>query len=728
MRALRLACAALSLTLAAAALAQDRPPKIGLVLSGGGARGGAHLGVLKVLEELHVPVDVIVGTSAGAIVGAAYASGLRVEEIEAEMRQLRTETIVHDVARTDLPVRRKDDEARNYIGPEFGLSASGLSLPKAAVSGVALEAVLRRLTARQRSDAFDALPIPFRAVATDLATAEMVVLERGSLATAIRASMALPAIVNPVELDGRLLVDGGVSRNLPVDVARALGAQIVIAVNIGTPMRGRSELNSLLSVTDQMTRFLTTQNVQRSLAELRSDDVLITPELGDVDSTDFDRTLEATAAGERAARALGERLRALSLPLAQYAALRAGRAAAGAQGPMVGEVQVRGTQRVNPQTVRAALSTQPGQPLDAARADADMRRLYGSGDFERVSYVLSELPDGRRVFTADVSERAWGPHYLRIGLGLASDFDGNANYNLLVTTRSTWLNRLGGEWRNDLQTGQTDLVRTEWHQPLDAAQSFFAATHAQLLREPFDVFATDRRIGRYRRSSEAVGLDAGLAMGLPGELRFGVSRGRVRLRTDTGIVSGSTLVPRADTAGLSARLRFDTLDSLRFPRQGYALDAHLFRSQPALGADDRYGKLSVSLLGAASIAAHSLRAALFDTRSAGSGAMPDYELTSLGGFLRLSGYPNGRFLATESRLGRLVYTWRIAAPGLLDGAYLGASVEWGRITDVLGTYTGVPLRGNALFVAVDTPVGPIYLGHGRSSRGEQATYFYLGLP
>jgi NTE family protein len=114
--------------------------------------------------------------------------------------------------------------------------------------------------------------------------------------------------------------------------------------------------------------------------------------------------------------------------------------------------------------------------------------------------------------------------------------------------------------------------------------------------------------------------------------------------------------------------------------------------------------------------------------SAGSGAMPDYELTSLGGFLRLSGYPNGRFLATESRLGRLVYTWRIAAPGLLDGAYLGASVEWGRITDVLGTYTGVPLRGNALFVAVDTPVGPIYLGHGRSSRGEQATYFYLGLP
>jgi NTE family protein len=383
---------------------------------------------------------------------------------------------------------------------------------------------------------------------------------------------------------------------------------------------------------------------------------------------------------------------------------------------------------VNPDTVRAALSVQPDQVPDAARADADMRRLYGSGDFEHVNYELTELPDGRRVFAVDVAERAWGPHYVRLGLGLASDFSGNATYNLLVTTRSTWLNGLGAEWRNDLQTGQTDRLRTEWHQPLNARQSVFAAAYAQLLREPFDIYSSEQRIGRYRRSSETAGLDAGVAVGQAVELRVGVSRGTVRLNTDTGIVSGGVLVPTTETAGVTARLRVDTLDSIRFPRHGYALDASLFRSQPALGATDSYGKALVSLLGAASLDAHSLRAAFFETRSAGSGSMPDYELSSLGGFLRLSGYPTGRFLATESRLGRLVYTWRVATPGLLDGAYLGVSAEWGRITDPLGTFTGVPLRGNAIFLAMDTPLGPVYLGRGRSGQGDHATYFYLGLP
>src|SRR5262245_17022891 len=190
-----------------AAAAPGVRPRIGLVLAGGGARGGAHLGVLKVLEEQRVPIDVIVGTSAGSIVGAAYASGMPLADIEAEMKPLKTADLFRDKPREDVPMRRKADDQLNYIGPEVGVSLEGLQLPKGAVAGVALEAVLRRLTVRQRDSSFDKLPIRFRAVATDVATSEMVVLDHGSLATAVRASMAIPAFAKPVETHGRRRAD-----------------------------------------------------------------------------------------------------------------------------------------------------------------------------------------------------------------------------------------------------------------------------------------------------------------------------------------------------------------------------------------------------------------------------------------------------------------------------------------------------------------------------------------
>jgi len=307
LRALLPALTAASLLVACAhASAQTETPssrpRIGLVLSGGGARGGAHLGVLKVLEEMHIPVDVIVGTSAGAIVGAAYASGMPLPQIEKEMGGLRTEMLFRDIDRRETPLRTKANDAINFIGPEVGLKGGAIELPKGVVAGVSIEAVLRQLTERQRDDDFDKLPIRFRAVATDLASSQMVVIDHGSLAVAVRASMAIPAVVDPVELDGRLLVDGGLARNLPVDVARSLGAEVVIAINIGTPLRKRDEITGILSVSDQISRILTNTNVDRSLAELGPRDLLITPDLGSVQTGDFDRLSEAAAAGENAAR------------------------------------------------------------------------------------------------------------------------------------------------------------------------------------------------------------------------------------------------------------------------------------------------------------------------------------------------------------------------------------------------------------------------------------------
>lgn len=727
------------LTPAAPAQAQDPAPttaavtrpRIGLVLSGGGARGGAHIGVLKVLEELRIPVDVIVGTSAGAIVGAAYASGLPLPAIEQEMKALNTAVLFRDMARAERPYRSKMDDAANYVGPELGLQDGGLALPKGAVAGVSLEAVLRRLTRRASGHDFDRLPIPFRAIATDLATGEMVVLSRGSLAAAIRASMAVPGAVNPVEIDGRLLVDGGLTRNLPVDIARSLGAERIIAVNVGTPLLRREEITSILSVSEQVIGILTQVNVTRSLQELGPGDILITPELGGLTSADFERLSEAAQAGERAARALEQQLAALGLGESQYAEAMLARFPADRSRPVrIDEVRVTGTRRVNPEVVLATMDTRAGQPFDEAVIDADLKRIYARGDFEGVNYSLVEEGE-RTVLVTEVTEKSWGPDYLRFGLGLSSDFQGNAYFNLLATHRATWMNRLGAQWRNDIQIGRNDLLRSEWYQPLTDRQRVFLAARAEYQRDPFDVFDDGgHRLARFRRVAYGLGLDLGTPFGTAGEARIGLHRGRVKLVEDTSLIAGSFPLPRARTGGWTASLAIDTLDNLRFPRNGHALDLHIVAARPALGATHHYTKAYGAFTLATSAGAHAFN---LHARAGGSlddhRDLPDYELFTLGGFQQLSGYQTGQLQGREMGFARLGYSYRLTGPGLLDGAYLGASLEFGRIGEsAFGRNRTSARQGASLYFAFDSPMGPVYLAYGHADGGQQAVYVFLGLP
>ena len=707
-------------------------PRIGLVLSGGGARGGAHIGVLKVLEELRVPVDMIVGTSAGSIVGSAYASGLPLPDIETEMQGLSTSTLFHDVSRDDAPYRRKADDAINYLGPEMGLSLNGLSLPKGAVAGVSLEAVLRRLTRRQSSTSFDRLPIPFRAVATDLASAEMVVISQGQLALAARASMAVPGAVNPVEIDGRLLVDGGLKRNLPVDVARKMGADVVIAINIGTPLLKRGQITSLLSVTDQVLRILTDANVEQSVRELTPRDVLIKPDLKDISSSAFDRLSEASRQGELAAREASVQLSRYSLSEAAYLAhLKARARSEGDVAQVIDEVRVVGTRVVNPEVVLAAMETKAGAPLDPQQLDRDIKRIYSRGDFESVNYTVTEEPGEGRVLIAEVTEKSWGPNFLRFGLTLSSDLEGNSFFNLLASHRWTWLNALGAEWRNDVQLGQTDRLMSEWYQPLTERQRAFIAPRVELADEPFDLYNpdNDKRLARFRRQSSEVGLDLGTPLGNGGEARLGVVRGRARFTDDTSFISASELSTRVQVGGVLARLRMDRLDSLSFPRSGWAADLRLFFSRPDLGADEAYTKASLAVQGATHWGPHALRAAVRAGGNLKDGSLPPHELFKLGGFLQLSGYKTGQLLGTDMRFGRVVYNYRLSGPGFLDGMYAGASLEAGRISDLalLGA-TPKTRHGGSLYFALDTPIGPFYLAYGVGDGGNRAAYLFLGQP
>lgn len=713
------------------AAAPEPRPRVALVLSGGGARGGAHLGVLRVLEELRVPIDIVVGTSAGAIVGAAYASGMPLADIEREMQTLSTASLFHDVERRDVTVARKGDDAGGYAGPEIGIGPQGLLLPKGAVAGVALEAVLRRLTARQGAANFDLLPIPFRAIATDVSSGEMVVLEHGNLAQAVRASMAIPAAINPVEIDGRLLVDGGIARNLPVDVARAMGADIIIAINIGTPLLKREQITSVLSMSEQMTRMLTARNVRTSLAELNAQvDVLITPDLAAIDAGNFDLLKEAEAQGVKAGHQAAVQLQRYSVAAPAYAEWAAHRhLAPSAQGVLLAAVRVDGAQRVPAESLRATMETQVGQQFDIATAERDMRRLFGLGDFEHVSYTLDALPDGRHQMTATVSEKSWGPQYLRLGLGVSTDFAGDSFFSLRASHRWTWLNSLGAEWRNQLEIGHTDHLSTEWLQPLTPAQRLFASTYLSAERTPLDIYSKNRRLARYRKESVTAGVDLGVPLADWGEARVGVTRGHAQLLNDTSFVPSTDLYTRARTAGLQARLRADTLDNKHFPRSRVEADLQVYSSRTALGADTNYNKLSFQALGAAAWGRHSLQGALEIHRKLGSSELPDHELVAFGGFLRMSGYRTGQLVGNSLHFGRVVYNYRIASPGLLDGAYIGVSAELGRMGNTFDAQDGEQTaRGNAVYIAIDTPLGPLYFGAGRASRNQSALYLLIGKP
>lgn len=710
--------------------AAAKRPRICVVLSGGGARGAAHIGVLKVLEELRVPVDCIAGTSMGSIIGASYASGTTTAEMEEAVRGISTALLFKErPPRQEQSVRRKLDDYTILFGPEIGVRGMELSLPKGIVSGVQLESVLRRLAKAKGYRKFDELPIPFRAIATDLVTGKPVVFSEGELANVMRASMSVPGAVAPAEIEDKILVDGGLTNNLPVDVARAMGADIVIAVNLGTPLLTRDQLGSILGVTGQMINILTEQNVRASLASLKPTDILIEPELGNYSAADFDNLPKTMPIGEAAARKAGARLAQLALPPEEYAALRRRQlAVAPPDLRPVDEIRFENLTRVNPRTAASLMETKPNQPIDQQVLDRDLRRVYGSGDFEHVNYSLLEEP-GKRVLAVDAVEKSWGPDYLRFGLGLSSDFQGDAFFNILASYRKTWLNSLGAEWRNDLQVGRTSAFRSEFYQPLDERQYFFVAPRFDIERRAVYVYKGDQRLAQYDLSSARAALDVGSQITSYGQLRAGVMTGTLHASLDTGPGILAPPTGRISQGAYTGRLFFDQLDSTIFPRSGYQGSATLFASRGSLGADDTYTKWSMDANGVFSVGDHTFNFGLKAGDKLGSSPLPAYDQFQWGGFLQQSGYRTGALLGESLAFGRVVYYNKLARQDFLEGLYAGFSLEAGRVGGPLvpGNPSGLQKSVSAFF-AMDTYVGPLYVGYGYAAAGSRSFYLFLGRP
>ena len=728
-------------------------PRIGLVLSGGGARGLAHVGVLKVLEREQIPIDAIAGTSMGAIIGGLYASGLGSAELERELLALDWAALfANRLPRETLGQRRKEEDFEISPALEVGIGrASGeLMLPIGSVSSRGLELLLRRYTLPVRqSPSFDALPIPFRAVATDMESGEAVIFRQGDLAQALRASMSVPGIFPPTEVDHRILGDGGLVNNLPVDVVRAMGVDLVIAVNIGTPLAGRDSLGTVLGLTSQMVNILTEQNVQRSIATLDpARDVLIAPPLGRLTSGDFDRAADLIAAGEQHTAALMPALAALRLGDLDWQAVRRAQARPADPPQPIASVRFEGQDITAPERLRGLLTARPGQPFSVEHAERDSRTLAASGDYLHVDYRLEDLPAGTGLVFR-VEEKPWGPHYFRLGLDVQSDFAGRGEFNVKLSHNRHWLDDSGSEWRNQAQIGSVPRWFSELYVPLGAgsgpASDWFLAGWTEVERrrmttyEPLQPDQSARSLavlGRQVRGQFRVGFDLGQPLGDLGEWRVGVVREVMRLDPEA-LAGSASLVPGGSREwALRSGLVIDQLDHASFPRQGWRLDlgAQLGRrwlSDTGDGArSDTFHRVEADVTQVASRGRQTVETTLRLRHARQREAPGQVGQYTLGGFHNLSGYEIDQLAGNDALLGRLTWLVRLnRQPVLTRGVFAGATLEAG---NAWLSSRGVSLRdlrwGSSVFLGADTGLGPLYLGMTWAPGGRAGVSLVLGRP
>jgi NTE family protein len=735
--AFALAAGAQSPSPSAAPDAASKPrPKIGLVLSGGGARGITHIGVLKVLEQLRIPVDYIAATSMGAVVGGLYASGMAPAEMEKQINAVSWPTLLSDSpARRDVGFRVKEEDARFPLGFELGYRDGEFRAFKGALSGSNLELFLHELTRSVDNVAtFDQLPIPFRAIATDMVTGREVVFDRGPVYQAMRASMSVPGMFTPAEIDGRILGDGGLVNNLPVDVVRAMGADIVIAVNIGTPLMSRDQLSSVLGYTAQMVNILTEQNVRAQLALLRPGDILISPDLGELTFVDFSKSKQFIALGEKAAEGMHERLATLSESATTYVAFQASLLVPVETTPkMLDFVRIEGTHFANPKVLEDQMQTQPGKPFSLSVLEKDLSRLYGRGDFEQIDYHLMQ-EQNQQGLVVDVSEKSWGPNYLRFGLTLNSDLQGDTAFNFMVGHKRTWINSLGAEWINEVTLGTVNGYATEFYQPLTLGNFMFASAHGLIKRGPEYVFQGNQRLAEYSVLTETAGLDIGTPLSTLGEIRLGYLWTHQRGNPTIAVPGFPSAI--SDESGARVLLRWDGLDNPYFARKGVKVLGEVFvgsnhQSAPGIADYSSTGQrgsvyvntafpitqddfLNVAMRGGA---IHRERTDIINN-------------LTLGGFLNLSGLRTDQLDGKYLALGRAVYYHQIGnLPVIGRGIFAGGSLEagnvWQQRNDV--SATGLITAGS-VFLAADTWLGPFYFAYGRASGGQSSFYVYLGRP
>lgn len=705
-------------------------PKVALVLSGGGARGFAHIGVLRALRKLRVPVDMVVGTSIGAVVGGAYAAGRSADELEQIVRDTNWDNVLADrPARYDLDYRRKEEDFLLPSRIEFAVTKSGVFLPPAAAGNAALENALTRLMPEgMRDQPVDQLTLPFRSVASDLLTGDMVELNDTPLLITMRASLALPGVFAPVRIKQKLVVDGGLVSNLPVELARSMGADIVIAVNVGTPLAKENELNSAIEVTKQMLQILTEQNVQRSIKELRSNDILIAPELSGISFLDFGEYVKSIKAGEAATHKMADKLAALRVTDEQYASFEYQRStgtltAKPSTGKLpLAKVEVEGPRYINPKALITQTGLQEGQVLTPEQIRQASARLYGRGDIDNVETVITDA-DGKRNVLIRPTESNSSRNRLRVGLELTSDFADENRFALSLMHVASSLNSYGAELRSVARIGSERQLGMQFWQPIGSGSPWFLAPSIQYNGKSLDLFNDGRKIARVGVRATQATMSFGRLLDNWGKIEAGITRGFGKIDLLLPANTNQDSVRYFDTTQF-VNFQLDTLDSLAYPSRGNRIAATWERAPSKGPGEPSQAQSEIDVLTAFQFgewAGH----VYGEWGKSQRGSAPN----PLGGFLRLSGTANNSLTGNATAFSRILLARKIGSlPSTVGGAIrLGFSAEIG---NAYGDTQ--PLRFNTLkqaasaHISIDTRFGPLFFAAGATRGNGSSLYLFLG--
>ena len=712
----------------------DQPtsrPRIGLVLGGGGAKGAAHIGVLRVLEEMNIPVDCVAGTSMGALVGATYAAGVPPELIESQVLAVDWAATVGGQGDRDRMSIRRKLQSRPYTNNlDLGIRNGTIMGSGGLLNTQRIDDLLRTLVSGARGiEDFDDLPLPFRAVATDMVAGEMVVLGNGDLSIAMRASMAVPGAFTPVMLNGKVLADGGQMRNLPVDIARDLCGDVIIAVSLATPPPTAADLASGLALAGRSIDVMIEANSRAQLATLTEQDVSIVVPMGDIGSGSFERVPDAIPLGRVAALAKSSDLARFSLPPEEYAAWRANISRDYSKPGKIAEVTVVGLDRVNPEYVREAIVlTRPDTEVTPGDVAADASRIYALGDFEKVQYRVVDTPVPDTV-EFHPFEKSWGPNFVNLDLGLGWGNDGDIGLLVRGEHRRAWVTDLGGEWHNVIQIGTDVELKTGLYLPLALNQRFFVEPYLRSTRYFEDIYDDGDRIAEYNFIENYGQLDLGVNVGKQAQLRLGIRQGWNETKLETG---PQDLLPdekNTHESDIVIKGTYDTRDVVGLPNRGNLVVARYISSGSWLDGDESYDTAEGMAL-----AVLPFRRDVISAFAAGgidiSGDMPTYRRYRLGGILSFPGMQRQQLRGDNYWLLGTDYKWRLSdVQSLFDHAlYGGVRLTTGHVGGRVDDVDEDLITGLALSLSGRTPIGPFLLSLGGTDNNSWAIQLALGRP
>ena len=710
-------------------LAQERP-KVALVLSGGGARGGAHVGVLKVLEENNIPVDMIVGTSMGSFVGGLYSAGMTPDEISTMLTTTDWKKYIRaDFDRPDTPMRKKDLDY-TYQG-RLGLginSQNDLVLPTGVLKRQPMLLKFQELTQNvQDIEDFDKLSIPYRAVATNIKNGDEVVLKSGSLAKAIYASSSIPGGFQPININGIDLVDGGVSDNFPIQVARDMGADIIIAVDVSENFSQDLDVNSYFVVMGQLVNILMRRNANESITTLTDKDILLTPDLEGFSGLDADKYAAIIKRGEEVAQKRLPALNVLSVSDEEYAKYtKKHRKKHEYISPTIDSIEIDNPTYISDDSIRNRIHQALGQKLDLKVLRHDLQHLYNMMIFDSVDYKLNTI-DGRTSLVI-ITTPSWDNHgEVRFAIGLEDDFQGHSSYSLKVGYTMFGLNALGGEWRSDFEIGRREKIYSEFFQPFDSMQRYYM--RPSLISESVTDIFPSGDFGNQELYSSRLGGSFVLGAHVTTDYEFEIG---ASIFKDDVEVQALNVDYRYQARPIFALINIDNLDNVNFPKVGLKSELRWTKEMSAWGSDYDYEQIYFDLEKPFRFYSNNITMYLKYGNTYKQDDIARLAGTfTLGGLFNLSGYAPYSFNGDHMALGVLRYTYEIKDGGFFGTLnaplYAGFSLETGNTwqSDDTMTYSSLKQSGT-IYVAADTLLGPLYLALGSSIDGEVSAYLYLG--